>query len=180
VIAATNRNLSDEVAAGRFRLDLFHRLDVFHLALPSLRERREDIGDLSRFLLAAIAQRLLKPVRELTPDAEKMLRNYAWPGNVRELRNVLERAMILETSPQLTASSLSLGSVGARRDGAFFGVELIDGRPPTLAELEKLYLERLLVHTAGNRTQVARLLDVSYPTVAKKIADYDIPVPEKL
>jgi len=179
VIAATNRNLADEVAANRFRLDLYHRLDVFHLALPALRERREDIGDLARFLLAAIAQRLLKPPPELTPEAEKILRGYAWPGNVRELRNVLERAVILEPGPAVTAGSLQLGSVGARRDASFFSAELIDGRPPTLAELEKLYLEKLLAHAGGNRTQVARLLDVSYPTVAKKISDYGIAIPDK-
>jgi two-component system response regulator AtoC len=179
VIAATNRNLADEVAAGRFRLDLYHRLDVFHLALPPLRDRREDIVDLARFLLGAIAQRLLKPMPELTQEAEKILTNYAWPGNVRELRNVLERAVILERGGAVTPASLVLGSVGQRRDGAFFSVELLEGKPPTLAELEKAYLERLLTFAQGNRTQVARLLDVSYPTVAKKIADYGILVPEK-
>ncbi len=179
VIAATNRNLADEVAAGRFRLDLYHRLDVFHLALPPLRERREDIGDLARFLLAAIAQRLLKPLPALTPEAEKLLLGYGWPGNVRELRNVLERAVILERGGAVTPGSLLLGSVGLRREGSFFSVELVEGKPPTLAELEKLYLERLLAYAGGNRTQVARLLDVSYPTVAKKIADYGIAIPEK-
>jgi two-component system response regulator AtoC len=179
VIAATNRNLADEVAAGRFRLDLYHRLDVFHLALPPLRERREDIVDLARFLLGAIAQRLLKPAPELTQESEKILTNYAWPGNVRELRNVLERAVILERGGAVTPASLVLGSVGQRRDGSFFSVELLEGKPPTLAELEKAYLERLLTFAQGNRTQVARLLDVSYPTVAKKIADYGILVPEK-
>jgi len=179
VIAATNRNLADEVAAGRFRLDLYHRLDVFHLALPPLRDRREDIVDLARFLLGAIAQRLLKPIPELTQEAEKILTNYAWPGNVRELRNVLERAVILERGGAVTPASLVLGNVGQRRDGSFFSVELLEGKPPTLAELEKAYLERLLAFAQGNRTQVARLLDVSYPTVAKKIADYGILVPEK-
>jgi DNA-binding NtrC family response regulator len=92
---------------------------------------------------------------------------------------VLERAVILERGGAVTPASLVLGSVGQRRDGAFFSVELVEGKPPTLAELEKAYLERLLTFAQGNRTQVARLLDVSYPTVAKKIADYGIPVPEK-
>ncbi len=178
IIAATNRNLEEEVAAGRFRLDLFHRLDVFHLTLPPLRERREDIPQLARWLLERIAQRLVRPPPGLSPEAEKVLLGYSYPGNVRELRNVLERALILEAGPQITPASLVLGKL-ARPPLGFFSVGLRDdGQPPTLAEMEKQYLERLLVHARGNRTQVARLLDVSYPTVVKKIADYGIKVPE--
>jgi len=182
IIAATNRNLEEEVAAGRFRLDLFHRLDVFHLTLPPLRERREDVLQLARFLLDRIAQRLARPAPRLSPEAERVLTAYDYPGNVRELRNVLERALILESGPQITPASLVLGRharVAAPEVGGFLQVQLReDGRPPTLAELEKLYVERLLAHTGGNRAQVARLLDVSYPTVAKKIADYGIKLPE--
>jgi two-component system response regulator AtoC len=106
---------------------------------------------------------------------------YDYPGNVRELRNVLERALILESGPQITPASLVLGRIARAPAGdaqAFFAAQLHEGRPPTLAELEKLYVERLLEHAGGNRTQVARLLDVSYPTVAKKIADYGIKIPE--
>ena len=178
IIAATNRNLEEEVAAGRFRLDLFHRLDVFHLTLPPLRERREDIPQLARFLLDRIAQRLVRPSPGLSPEAGKVLLGYSYPGNVRELRNVLERALILESGAQITPASLVLGRL-SRPPLGFFSVGLgEDGQPPTLAELEKQYLERLLAHAHGNRTQVARLLDVSYPTVAKKIADYGIKLPE--
>ncbi len=91
---------------------------------------------------------------------------------------MLERALILEAGPQITPASLVLGKL-ARPPLGFFSVGLRDdGQPPTLAEMEKQYLERLLVHARGNRTQVARLLDVSYPTVVKKIADYGIKVPE--
>jgi two-component system response regulator AtoC len=181
IIAATNRNLEDEVAAGRFRLDLFHRLDVFHLTLPPLRERREDIPRFARFLLERIAQRLGRPAPALSPEAERVLAAYDYPGNVRELRNVLERALILEPGPQITPASLVLGKLRPAAAGpdAFFTVELDgDGRPPTLAELEKRYVEKLLAYAGGNRAQVARLLDVSYPTVAKKIADYGIKLPE--
>ena len=178
IIAATNRNLEEEVAAGRFRLDLFHRLDVFHLTVPPLRERREDIAQLARFLLERIAQRLVRPAPGLSQEAEKILLGYSYPGNVRELRNVLERALILESGPQITPVSLVLGKL-ARPPSGFFSVGLRDdGQPPTLAELEKQYLERLLAHAHGNRTQVARLLAVSYPTVVKKIADYGIKMPE--
>jgi two-component system response regulator AtoC len=179
IIAATNRNLEQEVAAGRFRLDLFHRLDVFHLTVPPLRERREDIPELARWLLERIAQRLSRVPPGLSPEAERVLVAYDYPGNVRELRNVLERALILESGPLITPASLVLGRIPrAPAAGAFFTAQLEEGRPPTLAELEKLYVERLLAHAGGNRTQVARLLDVSYPTVAKKIADYGIKIPE--
>jgi len=181
IIAATNRNLELEVATGRFRLDLFHRLDVFHLTVPPLRVRRGDIPELARFLLERIAHRLARVPPSLSPEAERVLVAYDYPGNVRELRNVLERALILESGPQLTPASLVLGRIARAPAGdaqAFFAAQLQEGRPPTLAELEKLYVERLLEHTGGNRTQVARLLDVSYPTVAKKIADYGIKIPE--
>ncbi len=183
IIAATNRDLQDEVRAGRFRLDLFHRLDVFHLTVPPLRQRREDIPALARFLLARIGQRLLKPSPGLTPEAERTLTSYSYPGNVRELRNVLERAAILEQGQLITPSSLLLGDARPRPAGGgpepFFSVPLSEeGRPPTLAELERLYIERLLSLAEGNRTQVARLLDVSYPTVAKKIADFGIKLPD--
>jgi two-component system, NtrC family, response regulator AtoC len=180
IIAATNRNLDEEVRAGRFRLDLFHRLDVFHLTLPPLRERREDIPALAGWLLERIAQRLLKPVPSLSTDALRILKAYDYPGNVRELRNILERAVILERSGTITPDSLLLGSgrAGQPRADAFFSVGLEGGQPPTLADLEKLYIERLLEHADGNRSQVARLLDVSYPTVAKKIADYAIKIPD--
>ena len=182
IIAATNRDLAGEVAAGRFRLDLFHRLDVFHLTLPPLRDRREDIAALAHWLLDRIAQRLKRPAPKLSAEALRVLSAYEYPGNIRELRNVLERALILETGPQITPVSLALGrpvrGPSAEPPG-FFSVALREGgRPPTLDELEKQYLEKLLVHTGGNRAQVARLLDVSYPTVAKKILDYGIKLPE--
>jgi two-component system, NtrC family, response regulator AtoC len=178
IIAATNRNLDEEVRAGRFRLDLFHRLDVFHLTLPPLRDRHEDIPILAGWLLERIAQRLLKPVPSLSPAALRVLAAYDYPGNVRELRNVLERALILETSATIRPESLLLGKGrgGRATSDSFFSVGLSGGQPPTLADIEKLYIERLLEHAGGNRSQAARLLDVSYPTIAKKISDYGIKV----
>jgi len=166
------RNLEAQVTAGRFRLDLFHRLDVFHLTLPPLRERQRDILVLARWLLERIAQRLRGSAPRLSPDAERVLLAYDYPGNVRELRNVLERTLILEPGPEITASSLTLGKASrteGRETESFFSVSLQDdGRPPTLAEMEKLYIERLLTYTDWNRAELARPLKVSYPTVAKK------------
>jgi DNA-binding NtrC family response regulator len=187
VVAATNKELGREVSDGRFRLDLYHRLDVFHLRLPPLRDRREDILPLARFFLDRFASGMRKSLKRLSPEAEQILQHYSYPGNVRELRNLIERAVILETGEEVSAGSIVLtggpapGGSEARAAGpaarsAFFSLECGPGGvPPTLVELERAYIVRLLEHAAGNRTQVARLLGVSYPTVAKKIADYGIP-----
>lgn len=181
VIAASNRNLEDDVAAGRFRLDLFHRLDVFHLTLPPLRERREDIPSLAQWILDRIARRLGRADVHLAQDAINVLIAYDYPGNVRELRNILERSLILESGSEIGAAALLVGKgkrAVSKEPADFFAVTPHgDGRPPSLAEIEKAYIERLLAHTGGNRAEVARLLKVSYPTVAKKIADYGIVVP---
>jgi DNA-binding NtrC family response regulator len=180
VVAATNKDLSREVQAGRFRLDLYHRLDVFHLSLPPLRERREDILPLARFFLERFATRMGKPLKKLSNEAEQILHRYSYPGNVRELRNLLERAVILETGGEVSAQSIVItGGPGPERGASggasFFSIDCsADGTPPTLVDLERAYIARLLDHAGGNRTQVARLLGVSYPTVAKKIADYGI------
>ena len=178
-IAATNRDLEKEVAAGRFRLDLFHRLDVFHLTLPPLRERREDIPALATWLLERIAQRVRRPALKLSEEAERVLVSYDFPGNVRELRNVLERAVILEAGTTLTAEYLALGKATPPGPGAeFFTVPLLpEGRPPSLAEVERAYVERVLTYARGNQSEASRLLRISYPTVLKKIADYSIKVP---
>jgi DNA-binding NtrC family response regulator len=181
VVAATNKDLADEVRRGAFRLDLYHRLDVFHLRLPPLRERREDVLPLARFYLEKFALRAGRPLR-FSPEAERILHDYSYPGNVRELRNLVERAVILESSDVVGQSSIVLTGgepplAAAPASSGFFGVALdASGQPPSLQELERAYIVRLLEFAGGNRTQVARLLGVSYPTVAKKISDYNIPL----
>lgn len=181
VVAATNKDLAEEVRRGRFRLDLYHRLDVFHLRLPPLRERRHDILPLARFFLERFATRAGRNLRGLSPEAERILEQYSYPGNVRELRNLIERAVILESGDVVSAESIVITAGPRPNAGAngektvFFSVELdAGGQPLSLQELEKSYITRLLDFSGGNRTQVARLLGVSYPTVAKKIADYGI------
>ena len=194
LIAATNKDLAEEVRRGTFRLDLYHRLDVFHIRVPPLRDRREDIIPLAEHFLAIFSTRMRKPAARLAPETERILREYDYPGNVRELKNLIERAVILSSGVVIDPGCIVLS--GSTRVGAltppsgsasaggsaipaavagFFSTELDSGgQPPSLAELERRYIARLLVFTGGNRTQVARLLGVSYPTVAKKIADYGL------
>ena len=177
LIAATNKDLAVQVKQGVFRLDLYHRLDVFHVRLPPLRERPDDIVPLARHFLAIFAGRMAKPAVRFAPEVETILSGYDYPGNVRELRNIVERAAILSTGETVTPPCIMLtsGARPAAHSGTFFSVEVAsDGQPPPLADLERDYIARLLVFTGGNRSQVARLLGVSYPTVAKKISDYGL------
>jgi two-component system, NtrC family, response regulator AtoC len=187
-VSATHRDLAASVAAGGFRLDLFHRLDVFHIRIPPLRERREDVLPLARFFLADLAARARKPIRGLAPQTERRPLAYGFPGNVRELRNVIERGVILEMSDLLSPASVLLGdeerapaasapaaAPQAPPMGSGAGaLPLGQGDPPSLDDVEKAYLLQLLERAGGNRTQVARWMGVSYPTVMKKITDYGI------
>jgi two-component system response regulator AtoC len=179
VVAATNKDLAVEVQRGAFRLDLYHRLDVFHIRVPPLRDRREDILPLAEHFLARFATRLRKVAARFAPETERLLVAYDYPGNVRELRNLVERAVILSTAAVIEPACIvisgpGLGPVGGPATPAFFSVELADGRPPSLDDVEREYIARLLQFTGGNKTQVARLLGVSFPTVAKKISDYGL------
>jgi DNA-binding NtrC family response regulator len=114
IIAATNRNLETAVKEGRFREDLYHRLNVIPISLPPLRERREDIPELARFLLARFARETKKPFTDIDPEALERLRAYAWPGNVRELANVIERAIVLGRGPTITPRDLPPRVAAAR------------------------------------------------------------------
>ncbi|MCB9594791.1 MAG: sigma-54-dependent Fis family transcriptional regulator [Sandaracinaceae bacterium] len=177
ILSATNRDLARAVEDGEFRLDLYHRLDVFQLDVPPLRERAEDLLPLAERFIDEIARRLGRPTPRLTADAIEHLRGYPFPGNVRELRNVIERAVILERGPSLSASALVLGTARTRPDASspFFRAELRDdGEPPTLKELERAYVAQILELAEGNKTRAAKLLGITFPTIAKKINDYDL------
>src|SRR5918998_2838651 len=129
VVAATSRDLEAETAAGRFRSDLYYRINVVHLHLPPLRERREDIPDLVRHFLDAYNRRFGLAVRRVSPEAMRMLMDYPWPGNVRELENVVERALVLADGPEVVAEHLhpALRTTAA---------------PPTLPAAEDLSIKR--------------------------------------
>jgi two-component system response regulator AtoC len=178
-VAATHRDLDAAVAQGRFRLDLFHRLDVFRIHVPPLRERPEDVLPLARWFLGELAGRAGKQIDGLLPETERRLLAYPFPGNVRELRNVIERAVILEQGRALSPEAVLLRASGSplvtppAPTPASAPPERA-AEPPTLVEVERRYLEELLAQAGGNKSQVARWMGVSFPTVAKKIADYGI------
>jgi DNA-binding NtrC family response regulator len=168
VVAATNRNLQAEIKRGRFREDLYYRLNVMPLTMPSLKSRREDILPLARHFIAHYNQRLTRKVQDLTPKAELLLENYDWPGNIRELRNVIERAVILCTANRIHASDLPLG-----------GAEPGDGRNVdegeqflSLDQIERLYIERIMAATGNNLSRSAEVLGVTRSTLYNKIRKY--------
>jgi two-component system response regulator AtoC len=178
ILSATNRDLAAAVDAGGFRLDLYHRVAVFQLEMPPLRARPEDLVELARELTASTARRLGRPIEGLSGAAEQAIRRYPFPGNVRELRNLIERAVILERGRTLSEESLGLGArPTAPRSGErpFFAVSVGEGGdPPTLREVERGYVERVLQHVDRNKTRAAKVLGVTFPTIAKKVQDFGL------
>lgn len=168
-IAATNKNLEEMVAQGAFREDLYYRLNVFSLQLPPLRERPEDIAALAYHFLEQAAIRTGRPQPELAPDALAALCRYEWPGNVRELQNVMERGLVITRGPAITAAELPLHLT---RPAAVNGGGATE--PVTLAEAERRQVARILRRTGWNKSQAARLLDITRSTLDRKIADYGL------
>lgn len=170
VIAATSRDLSGEVAAGRFREDLFYRLSVMPITLPPLRERaREDIVELTAYLLDALAQTITGAPIMLSDDALDAILRYGWAGNIRELRNVLERAMLVARGlPRIELAHLPREVQGAS------GAEVAHHVPHSLADVEKAHIDRTLKANHQNRTHAARELGISRATLIKKIREYEL------
>jgi transcriptional regulator with PAS, ATPase and Fis domain len=166
IIAATNRNLQNEVKRGRFREDLFYRLNVMPIALPALRECREDILPLVAHFIGHFNQRLNRRVEGVTPKAEALLLSYNWPGNIRELRNIIERAMILCGGDRIHASDLPLG--GAATD------ENASEEFLSLDELERLHIRRVLEGVEGNLSRAAEILGVTRTTLYNKLRKYNL------
>jgi two-component system nitrogen regulation response regulator GlnG len=181
VIAASNVRLAEEVQSGRFRQDLFHRLNEFLIRLPPLRERPEDIRHLAQRFLAEANLELRKNVRGMTPAAVAMLESYAWPGNVRELRNVIRRATLLSVErigPEhlvglgSTAETAAVPTGGAEGLGPGSSLKLL--LQQTVAQVEREAIERVLRQTRGNKSQAARLLQIDYKTLYAKLKAYSI------
>ncbi|HEY6176146.1 MAG TPA: sigma-54 dependent transcriptional regulator [Kofleriaceae bacterium] len=174
IIAATHRDLTGMVARGGFREDLFYRLRVVEIALPALRERPSDIPILVEGLLAKINRDLGKDVRYVTPAALARLAGHAWPGNVRELENMLTRAVVLAKTDVLDETLLPIGAGGAAPAGDASGEVDADGELPTLRELERRHIIRVLAHTDWNKRRTCAILDISRPTLDRKIEEYGL------
>jgi two-component system response regulator AtoC len=177
VIAATHRNLAEDVSTGRFREDLYQRLRVITLHIPPLRERREDIPLLVKALLERINSRVHKRVARVPPEVMEALVRLPWRGNVRELENVLTRAVVLAPGEVLLADSLPRPE-RQPEDGPLPWLE--PGAPlPTLAEAERQLIERALAQTQGHKGKACQLLGISRPTLERKIAKYGVDRPVK-
>jgi len=167
VVAATNRELEDEVKAGRFREDLYFRINVVTIRLPPLRERPSDIPLLVNHFLAKYAARERRTDAGVASQAMAVLERYAWPGNVRELENVIERALALSKDGVILPSDLPPEVSGVHAPGPA-GSTLYDDRP-TLAELERRYIELILRETGGNKKRAAEILGIDRRTLYRTL-----------
>jgi DNA-binding NtrC family response regulator len=163
IVAATNRDLKQESESGAFRLDLFYRLSVFQIRLPSLNERTEDIEVLTKYFASLFASKMNKPVAEIDTDFLTALKKHHWKGNTRELKNVIERAVIL-SGDRLLISSLPFDFAMANTAPLIFD----------LAEVEKIQINKIVLYAKGNKTEAARLLNISLATLYRKLKEYDL------
>ncbi|MFH1117974.1 MAG: sigma-54 dependent transcriptional regulator [Pseudomonadota bacterium] len=174
IIAATNRNLEEEVKRGAFREDLFYRLNVVPVDLPPLRERREDIPLLIDHFLNVYNERNKRNLQGFHPRALDALMRYAWPGNIRELENVVERSVILTREDYVPFSELPEAIRGAGDDPLY--KEIRDGIRPgmTIKEMERELIVKTLEDNDGNRTRTARVLGITRRTLQHKLKEYEI------
>jgi DNA-binding NtrC family response regulator len=168
IIAATNKDINEEILKGKFRADLYYRINMYNINVPPLRDRKKDILPIARHFLKTHALANDKDIRSLSPDLEQRLMQYSFPGNVRELENIIAAAVLLEKSNILTmAATLNLLPYeGPERRKT---VELL-----TLEELEKRHIEKVLRITGGNRPKAAKILGVNVSTVYRKIEKYNL------
>jgi two-component system, NtrC family, response regulator len=166
VIAATNRNLKNDIMDGKFREDLFYRLNVFTIQLPALRERKEDIPALSEHFMKLFANRTNKRIRSISKEFLQKLQQQQWKGNIRELKNVIERAVILENSDSLTTTNLPFEI----QSGVSVSSDVSD-----LSSVEKIHIQKILAQVDGNKPEAARLLNIGLTTLYRKMEEYHIP-----
>jgi two-component system response regulator HydG len=174
VVAATNKELEEEIRRGNFRSDLYYRLNVISLMLPPLRERREDIPLLAEAFLARIAKERSEPVRRLSRDALDTVMLYDWPGNVRELENALEHAVILSPEGEIECAALP-ERVTTRRPQPLVAERTPE--TPTLDAIERAYILWVLGNEGGNKSRAAQVLGIDPSTLYRKLSRYDANAP---
>ncbi len=168
IIAASNKDINDEILKGKFRADLYYRINMYNIKVPPLRERKKDILPIARHFLRTHAETNNKKIHSLSPELEQRLMQYSFPGNVRELENIIAAAVLLEKSNRLTLAATMnvLPYEGPERRK---NVELL-----TLEELEKRHIQKVLSITGGNRPKAAKILGVNVSTVYRKIEKYNL------
>ncbi len=167
IIAATNQNLKSLIEKGTFREDLYYRLKVVEISLPALHERKEDIPDLVAYLIEKINRELRKNVKKVPPEVMKILKKLPWKGNVRELENALTRAVILAKGDVILAENLPVDT----SEKKIFPAEL-----GPLREVEKNYIQHVLDASNGNKTRASQILQITRPTLDKKIREYKLAI----
>ncbi|ANH80815.1 sigma-54-dependent Fis family transcriptional regulator [Niabella ginsenosidivorans] len=169
LIAATNRDLQEAIKAGSFREDLYYRISIFEIKLPSLRERKEDVPLLARSYLTAFAQKTNRKNASISKEALELLKHHNWPGNIRELKNVIERGVIVMQGDELHVEDLPFE---IQQYAAAAGKANIN--PCSMAAMEKSHIQRILQFTGGNKAEAARLLEIGIATLYRKIEEYQL------
>ena len=169
IIAATNRQLKDEIKQGRFREDLYYRISVFSIHLPKLNDRVQDIGILAGHYLKQFSVKTNKSIDGLSVEYLEALQQHDWKGNIRELKNVIERSVILTDSGPLTIATLPFEFEG---DNSFSSQQTLSAFD--LASAEKIHIQKVLNYTQGNKTETARLLNIGLTTLYRKLQEYQI------
>jgi two-component system, NtrC family, response regulator HydG len=172
IITATNKNLQEEVKANRFREDLYYRINVVNLNVPSLRERRDDIPLLVDFFLKRYAKKNHRNLKGFTPKAMDLLMRYDWPGNIRELENVVERSVIMVRGDFITPDEFPGVLKSLDPEYEQISAEMLSGK--SLKEMEKAMIMRTLQETDGNRTRAAEILGISRRTLQLKLKEYGV------
>lgn len=163
LICATNRDLELAVKEGKFREDLYYRLNVFSISIPPLRERRSDIPLMANYFLKKLTANMNKPITGFSPEAMELLKNYDWPGNVRELKNAVERAVVVSKGPFIHTEQLPIPSVAG-----------VTPQKQTLEAVEKAHIQNILDQMGGNITRAAEVLGIDRATLYNKIEKYDL------
>lgn len=172
IIAATNRDLETEIEKGNFREDLYYRINIFQIKLPSLRERVADIELLVNFFLKSFSLKTGKNIISMSPDYLTALKNHPWKGNIRELRNVIERSVILTDSSELGIESLPLDISVYNNEKDSSQTKIMSAF--SMASAEKMQIQKVLNHTKGNKAEAARLLEIGIATLYRKVEEYKI------
>lgn len=174
LLAATNRNLEEEVERGRFRRDLYYRLKVVTVELPPLRRRPEDIPLLVNHFIAMFNERLGRQVQRVTPAALAALKRHPWPGNVRELRNVVENMVLFATGPEVGIEDLPEEYRAPEQLAVKSGESPSEWAPRRMEEIEREAILRTLAYTGGHRARAAQLLDIGLRTLQRKLKEYGV------